>query len=78
MRKTRKEERSLNEEMEEEDGTRSYQCQPPSLTYGGQFSDKNKIFQVRIAGGDRQCLKAFLAIRQLQAHVQKSWREGRG
>ncbi len=36
--------RSLNEEMEEEDENRSYQCQPQSLAYGEQFSDKNKIF----------------------------------
>ena len=71
-------EMTINEEMEEEDGTRFYQCQPQSLTYGDQFSDKNNFFQVRIAGGDRQCLKAFLPIRQLQAYVQKSCREGTG
>jgi hypothetical protein len=66
MRKTLKEERSLNEE-EEEDGTRFYQCQPPWLTYGVQSSDKNKIFQVRIAGGDRhQCLTGFFPIRNFR------------
>jgi hypothetical protein len=66
MRKTLKEERSLNEEMEEEDGIRAYQCQPQSLTYGDQFSDKNIIFQVRIAGGDRQCLTGFFPIRHFR------------
>lgn len=59
MRKTLKEERSLKGRNGRGIRNRFYQCQPQSLTYGDQFSDKNKFFQVRVAGGDRQCLTAF-------------------